>query len=77
MATINGAGGNQLHNMVSFGSTERVGTGSEETIAHGFGVTPSIVLLQPRDNSKSAVVSTQFDYVTVENAAIYDLLVLL
>ncbi len=68
-----------LDKQVHFRSTGRAGTGAGETIPHGLGVIPTIVLVQPRDSSKSVVI-TSYDktniVLTVENAAVYDILAL-
>lgn len=67
-----------LDRLFPFVKLGRTGTGAEEEIAHGLGATPNVVIVLPRDNSKTATVGTQTASVvkvTVENAAVYDLLV--
>jgi len=69
--------GIQLKNTVHFRSIGRAGTGSNETIAHGLGITPAYVELQTRA-STTAYTIVSFDnknlVVNVANAAVYDLL---
>lgn len=72
--------GISLHNVNSFVSTDRVGTGSEELIPHNIGETPRIVIVIPRDSTIAWGIGTS-DYqnvrVTVDNGAGYDLVALL
>lgn len=80
VSTRNGTG-IHVHNLISFRSTGRTGTGALETIKHNLGVTPTIVFVQPRDSASSVVLSaTPADhdniYVTVANAGVYDILAL-
>lgn len=72
------AGKITLDRMDGYFSAGLTGTGSAQNIAHGLQIIPFMVLLHPRDNSKSAVVNS-FDAsnvnITVANGAVYDLIV--
>ena len=77
--TGSGNGGIQLNNMVAFWSAGRIGTGSAETIKHGLGVTPTIVLVQNRIDSETHTLTSynSTDIVlTAENLKVYDVLAL-
>lgn len=76
---VNGMG-IHLHNLNSFRSTDRTGTGSAEVIPHNLAVVPTLVLLQPRDSSSAYTIDATDNKtitVTVANGAAYDLLALL
>lgn len=72
--------GISLHNLNSFVSTGRVGTGSSESVAHNIGETPRVVIVVPHDSTTAWSIGAS-DYqnvnVTVANGDTYDLIALL
>lgn len=76
---VNGMG-IHIHNLNSFRSTGRVGTGAQEVIPHNLAVVPTLVLLQPHDSTSAYTIDATDNKnisVTVANGAAYDLLALL
>lgn len=76
---VNGMG-IHIHNLNSFRSSGRVGTGSTEVIPHNLGVVPAIVLLQPHASTTAYTIVSADNRnieVSVDNGADYDLLALL
>lgn len=68
-----------LNNMQAVWFFGRTGTGSAETIPHGMGTAPAIVLVMVRDSAKTYLLEVATDpstnlKITVENGATYDVL---
>lgn len=64
---VSGPGSNQQFGAASlkaFVSTEQTGTGSPQNVAHGLGVTPTLVLIAPTDTAPA----TAGDYTVTEGS---------
>lgn len=77
MATQSGQG-IKLSNMFAFAANAQTGSGSQQTIPHGLGRTPDIVIVQPSDPSTATVTEIAWDStnitLTVTNAKTYSVL---